>query len=129
MSLKKKIVITVALGILVAVGVYGIVLCINNLIDNYSQYLGFKKTHPPDFFWTRILKKNIALLYVLLVILFINFSFIVCNLINFIHNKKLLWFIKSMSKQEKNRLRKEQKKKDLEEQLKKIKKELQEDAS
>ena len=106
MSKTKKILITIGLSLLVGLCLFGIVLCVTNLIDNHSQYAYSKYRYVPDSPWIRILKNNISLLYVVLLILLVNFTFIIYNIIIFIKHKRLIWGINKYSLEEKKRLEK-----------------------
>lgn len=89
MSRKKKIVLTVLWGLFCAIAVFGVVLSVKTLIFNHQELSVFLKTHLPDFVWCRVLKENIALLYVVLFILLVNLSVAVLNLINCIKTKSV----------------------------------------
>lgn len=89
MTKKKKIFLTILLGVLVIFALFGLVLCIKTLIANHIELSSFLQTHTPDFFWCRILRENIILLYIVLVVILINLGFVVLNLIMFIKKKKV----------------------------------------
>ncbi len=128
MSKAKKIWLTIGLSLLIAICVYGFIVCVINIVDTYNEYVGFLETHVPDFFWTKILHKNLIFLFIMLFVLIVNISVIAFNIYHYIKNKTFLWVKNVISKEEQRRIHQEIKKTKLEKKLKKIEKEIKKDA-
>ena len=125
MSKKKKIIYTVLLGIMVGVIIFGIVLCISNIIDNLKEYhyMYTLRNYPIGFFWVNILRKNIILLSITLFILVVNLAFIVFNIIRLIKTKCLLWNISKVPKEDIKNIKNKRRIEKLESKISKIKNE------